>query len=161
MPGHRHCPRHDAVPDRARHPLTNCNDEDFRLLRHFFFIAPLDEALWAEFSADPRAIFEIEDRSGRFPRVETEKWPMLTAEKVYRVLDAFFGAWPQVNLPSSWGSGDPDDERAYRFLRDVVYRIGNDDPPVAIPFLDRVCADRRFNDYEDQIKSLRAELVRK
>lgn len=121
----------------------------------------MDEALWAEFSADPRAIFEIEDRSGRFPRVETEKWPMLTAEKVYRVLDAFFGAWPQVNLPSSWGSGDPDDERAYRFLRDVVYRIGNDDPPVAIPFLDRICADRRFNDYEDQIKSLRAELVRK
>ena len=37
----------------------------FWLLRHFFFIIPTSDALWAEFSADPKSIIAMEQYAGR------------------------------------------------------------------------------------------------
>jgi hypothetical protein len=150
---------------------TRCNDpidpsdsgvirRKFWLLRHFFFILPTSDARWAEFSADPRAILEIEHYSGRLGRHDSQGWPQLNAEQVYRVLDAFVSVWPKVPLPSSWGTGDPPGETAYRFLTDVVFTIGRDDPSNSIPVFDRILSDSRFSDFWNSVKSQRAEAVR-
>lgn len=151
---------------------TRCNDmaassdiaqrrRKFWLLRHFFFITPASDALWAEYSVDPKAIFAIEYRAGRFFHDDSVGWPVLSAEKVYRVLDAFVTAWPKVNLPSSWGTGDPEEETAYRFLSEVIHQIGRDDPSVSIPVCDRILSDQRFLNYENDIRSLKTASARK
>ncbi len=75
-------------------------------------------------------------------------------------MDAFVDVWPKVHLPSSWGSGDPEDETAYRFLRDCVWKIVNDMPVRRIPVLDRIIADPKFADFGDVARTLRAEAVR-
>jgi hypothetical protein len=150
---------------------TRCNDpvdpsdigikrRKFWLLRHFFFILPTSDARWAEFSTDPRAILEIEHYSGRVGRHDSQGWPQLNAEQIYRVLDGFVAAWPKVPLPNSWGSGDPPGETAYRFLTDVVFTIGRDDPSNSIPVFDRVLSDSRFSNFWNSVKSQRAEAVR-
>ena len=150
---------------------TRCNDlidlsdsgvirRKFWLLRHFFFILPTSDTRWAEFSSDPRAILEIEHHSVRFGRHDSQGWPQLNAEQVYRVLDAFVPVWPKVPLPSSWGSGDPPGETAYRYLTDVVFTIGRDDPSNSIPVFDRILSDFKFSDLWNSVKSQRAEAVR-
>jgi hypothetical protein len=132
----------------------------FWLLRHFFFIVPTSDALWAEFSADPKSIFQIEQYAGRMTRHDAEGWPQLNAEQVYRVLHAYVPAWPKVDLPNNWGSGDPEDETAYRFLSDVIFAIGRDDPSNSIPVFDRILSDARFSDLHNGIRSLKATAVR-
>jgi hypothetical protein len=64
-------------------------------------------------------------------------------------------------LPNSWGTGDPEEETAYRFLSDVTFSIGRDDPSNSIPVFDRILSDNRFQDFHNAIKSQRAEAVRK
>ena len=112
-----------------------------------------------KFSADPRAILEIEHYLGRIGRHELQGWPQLNAEQVYRVLDAFVSVWPKVPLPSSWGTGDPPGETAYRFLTGVVFTIGRGDPSNSIPVFDRILSDSRFSDFWNSVKSQRAEAV--
>jgi hypothetical protein len=68
--------------------------------------------------------------------------------------------WPKVPLPSSWGSGDPPGETAYRYLTDVVFTIGRDDPSNSIPVFDRILSDFKFSDLWNSAKSQRAEAVR-
>jgi hypothetical protein len=132
----------------------------FWLLRHFFFIVPTSDALWAELSADAKSIFGVEQYAGRLARYDSQGWPRLNSEQVFRVLDAFVMAWPKVDLPSSWGTGDPEDEAAYRFLTDIVFQIGQDDPSKSVPVFDRILTDPRFAEFDSAIRSLRATAVR-
>jgi hypothetical protein len=132
----------------------------FWLLRHFFFIVPTSDALWAEFSADPKSIFAIEQYSGRFTRHDAQGWPQLNAGQLFRVLDAFVAVWPKVDLPSSYGTGSPEDETAYRFLRDAIFRIEQDDPSNSFPIFDRILSDGRFSDFHNAVKSMKATVVR-
>jgi hypothetical protein len=136
------------------------NRRRFWLLRHFFFIVPTSDALWAEFSADPKSIFAIEQYSGRFSRHDAQGWPQLNAEKLFRILDAFVAVWPKVDLPDSYGTGDPEDETAYRFLKDAVFHIERDDPSNSIPVFDRILSDIRFADFHNSARSLKAIAVR-
>ena len=133
----------------------------FWLLRHFFFVTPMSHAFWKEFSSDANSIFDIEHIAGRFDRQDAADWPKLTADKVYTILDTYVTVWPKVHLPNSYGSGSPKEETAYRFLTDIVSQIGADDPASAIPVLDRVISDKRFADFQNYAKSLKAEAHRK
>lgn len=132
----------------------------FWLLRHFFFIVPTSDAFWAEYSADPKSILVIEQYAGRFARHDAQGWPNLSANQICRILDAFVTAWPKVNLPDVWGTGDPDGETAYRFLRDVVYQIERDAPSNSLPILERLLSDARFVEFHDAFKSQKATAMR-
>ncbi len=134
---------------------------DFWLLRGLFFLDSPPIEVWHRFASDPDAIFMIESRAGRFGRGDSEAWPNLSAEKIFRILDMYVDAWPEVFLPSSYGTGDPPGETAYRFLTDIVWRIGQDAPCNSIPVLDRLLADTRFTKFLDSLKSQRAAAVRK
>jgi len=153
------------IEARCNDPIDSSDEgarrRKFWLLRHFFFILPTSDSRWAEFSADPKAILQVEQYAGRFARHDMEGWPQLNAEQVYRVLDTFASAWPKVPLPSSVGTGDPQEETAYRFLTDIIFSIGRDDPSNSISVFDRILSDNRFKDFHNAIKNQRAEAVRK
>lgn len=129
--------------------------------RHFFFCDNEDGAIWTELLSDRDTIFALEHRAGRFNRDEAIGWPPLSAEKAYRILDAYVEVWPKVFLPSSWGTDSPKEETAYRFLTDVIWRIERDDPDRSIAVLDRILADGRFADFQTDVRSMKASAIRR
>lgn len=133
----------------------------FWKLNAFLYHAPGGAAAWEDLRTDPKTIFALEQRLGRFRSDEHDGYPPVTAEKIFQILDAYVEVWPKVPLPGSWGTGDPEDETAYRFLRDCIWKIAEDTPDRRIPVLDVMIADPRFADLRDASLTLRAEASRK
>ncbi|QIO43088.1 hypothetical protein HA464_03215 [Rhizobium leguminosarum bv. trifolii] len=131
----------------------------FWRLRRFFFFS-IGEDGWEELRGNRDLVLVFERRTGRFAD-SSDGWPALGAEKVFKILDAFVEEWPPVDLPSSFGSDDPPEETAYRFLSELVWRIGQDTPERALPVLARMLADVKFKDYTATLQTLRAESVKK
>ncbi|MGZ2455638.1 NACHT domain-containing protein [Rhizobium anhuiense] len=147
-------------------PHTNPEQEKRRTdtllfwrLRRFFFYSSGEDG-WEELRGDRDLVLVFERKTGRFAD-PSDGWPALGAEKVFKILDAFVEEWPPVDLPSSFGSDDPPEETAYRFLSEVVWRIGQDTPDRALPVLDRMLADPKFKDYMATLQTLRAEAAKK
>jgi len=133
----------------------------FWQLNAVLYRTPGHDAAWQELKTDPQAIFGFEGRLGRMYEREDDDHPPITAETIYKVMDAFVPVWPKVHLPSSWGTGDPEDQTAYRFLRDCIWRIAEDAPERRIEVLDRMLPDARFADYHEAMLTMRAEAQRK
>lgn len=147
-----------AVPlgnEDAESAQERMEDLRFWRVRKFFFQAA-DNDGWESLRDDPSVIFDVDTKAGRFGGAG-EGWPSLSAEKIHKILDAFVERWPPVPLPSSYGTSDPPEERAYRFLVDVVWRIGRDSPEKALPVIDRLMADARFAGFTEALLTLRAE----
>ncbi len=132
----------------------------FWALNAFFFNTPQIETAWDELKRDPNSLLDIQDRIGWLGGREEGRIPPLSAEAIYKLLDTFIGVWPRVPLPSSYGTGSPPEERAYRFLSDVVWKIGNNASAEKLPVLERLLADGRFGDFRDRLLTLRAEALR-
>lgn len=154
----RNCAREltSPIPSNGENKVQN-----FWFLRALFFIDNPPNAVWAQFRSNPNAIFAIEAKVGRLWRSDNPTWPDLTADKIYRILDMYIDVWPRVELPNNYGTGDPPEETAYRFLTDIVWRIDNSDPRNSIPALDRLLADSRFANFRDTLRSQRASAMRK
>lgn len=133
---------------------------DFWLLRGLFFLDNPPDAVWDRFRSDPNSIFMIEARAGRFGRSDSESWPDLSAEKIFRILDLFIERWPKVFLPGSFGTHSPPGETAYRFLGEIIWQIGRDQSDEGIVVFDRLLNDERFLDFQDDLKGLRAQALR-
>lgn len=143
----------DDKKERAR--------KKFWQLNAFLYNAPGSAAAWEELKKNPQTIFDLENRLGRlYDRDEGDNAP-ITAEKVFQIMDAFVEVWPKVHLPSSWGTGDPDDETAYRFLCDCIWKVADDIPAHRIGVLDRMLADPKFDNFKQAMLTLRAEAARK
>lgn len=133
----------------------------FWFLRHAFFIQVPDARIWAWVTRLPSAIFAFENlRENRRSSEEESGWPFLTAEKIALILDAFVDVWPMVELPDSHGTGSPRGERAYRYLTEIVWTIGRDDPINAIAVIDRLRTDGRFANFDRTLRSVRASSAR-
>ncbi|WP_376960692.1 hypothetical protein ABNQ39_22410 [Azospirillum sp. A26] len=133
----------------------------FWQINAFLYHASGSDVAWKGLKDNPKAIFDLEHRLGRNYLGEGDSRPPMTAEKVFQIMDAYIEKWPKVPLPSSWGSADPEDERAYRFLRDHIWTIAEDTPERRIPVLDRMIDDPRFWDFREIALTLRAEANRK
>lgn len=133
----------------------------FWALRHFFFSDADKYDIWSDALADADSIFAVEQRASRFNRDEAAGWPTLNAEKIFQIADAYVLVWPKVFLPSSWGSESPKSETAYRFIRDVIWRIEKDDPSRSIPVINRMLSDVRFSDFYNDLRSMKMAAIRK
>lgn len=132
----------------------------FWQLQAYLHQAPGCEDAWASLKDDPKTIFALEHQFGRFASHDGEYRPPMRAQSVYDILDAFVCVWPKVFLPDSYGSGDPEEETAYRFLLDCIWKIDEDEPRHQLSVLDQIIADARFRDMHDAARTLRAEAVR-
>jgi len=133
----------------------------FWLVRAWYFLDDPPEIYWDWLKADKDTVFELYGRSERWRYGDHFSWPKFTSNKVEAILDGFIDKWPKVHLPSSYGSDSPKEEKAYRFLTEVIWSINSDDPDDAIPVLNRLLADPRFTDLQKDLKSIHAGQVRK
>ncbi|MFQ2587783.1 NACHT domain-containing protein [Aeromonas caviae] len=144
-------------------PSLTDNDEieqkrTFWLLRSFYFIEDTPEQYWGWLKRDRDTVLLFYRFSSSINRSENPSWPALTAGKSYNILDAFIEQWPKVDLPSGWGSDSPQDEKAYRFLKDLLWSFNTDDGASYIKLL---LADPRFSDFHMDLQSIYATQIRK
>lgn len=133
--------------------------QDFWFMRSFAFSDADDE--WPILRQFPNNIFAFSYQYDSMANSGDSAWPKLSARKVFLLLDAFVDAWPTVPLPSSWGSGSPKGEAAYRFLNSLIWRISNDEPANQIEYLEKLLADSRFKQWRDGCRHLLTEAKRK
>ncbi|UAW98952.1 hypothetical protein KEM63_02930 [Halopseudomonas nanhaiensis] len=145
-------------------PETDGNFEErqkFWFLRAWYFLSDGTEACWDWLKSDPDTLFALSRRSGRMDYHDHPYWPKLTPPMVESILDAFIEKWPKVELASQWGTDSPKEEIAYRFLREIVWLIESDDPREAIPVLERLLDDPRFDDMHQALKSIHTSQLRR
>tara|TARA_Y100000114_G_scaffold156913_1_gene185961 strand:- start:2629 stop:6639 length:4011 start_codon:yes stop_codon:yes gene_type:complete len=132
---------------------------DFWFLRSFAFCDADDE--WPTLKQFANNIFAFSNRYDSLAGSRDGVWPTLTARKIFLLLDAFVDKWPPVPLPSSWGTGSPRGETAYRFLNSLIWRISDDDPANQIEYLEKLLADPRFEEWHDGCRHFLTEAKRK
>jgi hypothetical protein len=134
----------------------------FWFVRAFYFL-DLEAAkpYFDKLKSDRNSLLLFEGRSSRMSRDSSSHWPNLTSIKIESILVAFFNEWPKVHLPSNWGTESPVGETAYRFLTEIIWSIGSDTPNKAIPVLNRLIQAQSFTDIQKELKSIKAELLRK
>ncbi|EAA7842944.1 TPA: hypothetical protein ACV5ZF_002183, partial [Salmonella enterica] len=133
----------------------------FWLVREFYFMENIADTYWAWLKSDKNNLLHFYERSRRMNRSEHRAWAELASIKVEAILDAFIEHWPRVDLPDSWGSDSPEEEKAYRFLTDLIWSINSDTPDDAIPVLDRLLNDPRFTNLHKELQSIYADQIRK
>ena len=132
----------------------------FWFLRGFWFAHDINPAIWDYIARDPDLVFWFERRRER-GRDGEGIWSTMSAAKIELIQLAYRPHWPVVPLPSSWGTGSPRGETAYRYLRDSVWQIGRDEPNAALPVIERLLTqDVMATSYND-LRSIRAELRRR
>ncbi len=144
-------------------PSLTDNDEieqkrTFWLLRAFYFIDDTPEQFWGWLKRDRDTVLLFYRFSSSINRSEYPNWPALSAGKAYKILDEFIERWPKVELPSGWGSDSPKDEKAYRFLKELLWSFNTDDGASYIKLL---LADPRFSDFHMDLQSIYATQIRK
>lgn len=135
------------------------NRRVFWFVRAFYFLEDAPETYWNWLKTDKDTIFSLNERSGRFNYGEHSHWPRLTLIKVVAVLEAFIDKWPKVDLPSHWGTGSPNEENAYRFLKEIVWSIDLDVSDDAVRVIDRLLVDPKFADMYNDLRSIRARKI--
>lgn len=132
----------------------------FWFMRDFWFADDINPEVWAYVARNPDLVFWLERRRDR-GRDGEGIWSALSAAKIERIQLAYRPHWPVVPLPSSWGTGSPRGETAYRYLRDSVWQIGRDEPNVALPVIERLLTQYIMAPSYNDLRSIRAELRRR
>ncbi|WP_339688346.1 hypothetical protein [uncultured Pseudoalteromonas sp.] len=134
----------------------------FWFVRAFYFLSLKDaEPYFNWLKTDNNSVFIFNNYSSRMNRSDYPNWPELTSCKLEVMLEAFFDKWPKVSLPGSYGTESPAEEKAYRFLTDIIWSIGKDSADEAIPVLNRLLLEPVYTDIHKDLKSIKAEQLRK
>lgn len=161
----------EIISERCSEFMTNfpnrTENEDieqkrtFWLVRAWYFLNDASATYWEWLKADKNTVLVLYDLSGRVNHAAASSWTKLISSRVEAILDAFIDKWAKVYLPNNWGTGSPKEEDAYRFLTKVIWSIDSDDPDNAIPVLERLLADPRFADLQNDLKSIYVGQMRK
>lgn len=149
-----------VILDRGVLPHRLEEQRQFWFLRDFWFADDINPEVWAYMARNPDLVFWLEHRRDR-GRDGDGIWSTLSAVKIERIQLSYRPHWPVVPLPSSWGTGSPRGETAYRFLRDSVWQIGRDEPNAALPVIERLLAQDIMAPSYNDLRSIRAELRRR
>ncbi|KIH83758.1 hypothetical protein [Pseudomonas batumici] len=133
----------------------------FWFVRALYFVSDISESQWEWLQADRDTVLALNERSGRFSHLHHSSWPSLSAVKIEAILNAFISQWPRVDLPSHWGTESPKEENAYRFLKDLVWSLNSFDSDDALPILEHLLADYRFEDMYKDLSSIHSSQLRK
>lgn len=133
---------------------------DYWNLRKFFFFDKCDDATISWLKENKERLLEINSIVGRVHNDDGANWKTLTPQKVGMILDIFVNKWPKVTLPNSWGTGDPPEQTAYRFLSDLCWRIDKGDADEALAVIEALLSDDRFLDFTNALKSKKVDVLK-
>ncbi len=123
---------------------------EFWYLQAFYFLDSGYESYWEWLQQDSDLIFKIDNDIGS---LKNNDYVVLSAEKIELVLITFIDKWEKVDLPSGYGSSSPKEEKAYRLLRDLIYKINDSRNGNPIPVLNRLLANEKYQDFHPILKS--------
>lgn len=146
------CSGVENIPDNEDKSAEFDRRRNFWFLRRFIFEEEISDGLRQWLCEDKNRIFVFSDKFGFLLRKESNGWPDLSAEKIHFILSNFVSQWPKVDLPNSHGNDDPAEEIAYRFLKEIVWRIEKDKPENCIPVLDLILIDDDLYDFHKVAK---------
>lgn len=133
----------------------------FWALRAFLYLGFEESSAKNWLKEDNRNIFGLVHLLGKWDREENAFWINLNARKIYHILDTYVDEWPKVFLPNSWGTDSPENETAYRFLTDIIWKFREANPEEALPLLDKMLEDQRFTEFHNVVKTLKETARRK
>lgn len=144
----------------------SCERDDFEekrkfwFLRAWYFVNEVADIYWVRLASDKNTLLMLRSMYGGMSYSNHPYLPKLTARMVEAILEAFIDEWPKVDLPDHWGSGSPEEEKAYRFLTEIIWALNPEKPDSAIPVLERLLSSPRFSDFHKVLKSMLAAQFR-
>jgi hypothetical protein len=133
----------------------------FWLVREFYFIEKIIDMHWVLLKSSKDNLLYFHEISESSHHRGRHEWPTLTAKKIEAILDAFFEQWPPIELPNYWSSDSPNQEKAYRFLLDLIWLINSDDSDESLTVLKRLLVDSRFSALHRELQSIYSTRIRK
>lgn len=157
--------RCDELNKQLKKTTSNFEDQNsvlvFWFIRAFFFLDEQKaEPYWEHLKEQEKIIFILSDRAEGIRDGDHPFWPALTPTKIWWILDEFIGKWPKVDLPDSWGTGDPPNETAYRFLSNLIWNFTKHISESTLSIVNNLIADPRFEGMRLDLKSIRSTLIR-
>jgi hypothetical protein len=159
------------IEERCSEIMSGCpnstENQDFEqkrifwLVREFYFLTNITTTNWAWLKSDKDNLLYFHENFENMRLRDHHVWPKLASIKVEAILSAFIEHWPHVELPSHWDSNSPKEEKAYRFLTDLIWSINTDIPDDAIPVLVNLLNDPRFNTQHKELQSIYTAQIRK
>lgn len=137
------------------------NHRNFWFVRKLFFDDTIDASTLEWLEEDRDHLLVIKNVAGELRRNENPGWNDLSSEKIQTILNIYIDQWAKVHLPDSYGTGDPPEEIAYRFLTEIVWKIGTDAPEKALAVIDELSSDERFIDFETSFKVQKSDVLKK
>lgn len=133
----------------------------FWFVRAFFFLNESEIApYWSFLKEQEKTIFLLSDRYEGIRHGDYPFWPALTPTKIGWILDTFIDQWPKVNLPDSWGTGDPPNEIAYRFISNIIWNFTKHISENTLSIVTNLILDSRFEAMLLDLKSIRSTIIR-
>ncbi|GAA5105696.1 hypothetical protein GCM10023211_04720 [Orbus sasakiae] len=124
----------------------------FWYIREFLLIGELD-FVWNALKCDKNIVLDFNSIINHYSH-HKHSWAKFTADKVYKILDAFILVWPEVELSLIFGSGSPPGELAYHFLQDLIWYLDKDEPENTISMIDKMLSDERFVSFYRSLKHI-------
>lgn len=132
---------------------------DFWYIHAFYLLDQDYEDYWKELTKDRNAIFILENDLRVFG--DYKDWLVLSPEKVELILNTFWQEYPEVELSDIYGSESPDDEKAYRFLTNVIFFLGKNESDNTIPVIDRLLNNPAYINLHSDLRSIRFNYLKK
>lgn len=124
----------------------------FWLLQHFWHSAEINLNFWDQLKNDENLIFELSNMND-MRRGTTLAFDTLSASKISLILKTFVELWPPVPLPDHWGTGSPKPEIAFRFLKDLPWKLSAEQNPDDISNIEALLEDSRMVPFRKSLKN--------
>lgn len=138
---------------------THKERQDFWLVHAFYLLDEGYEIYWDKLTQDINSVFILNRHLGAFG--DYRDWLTLSSQKIELILTSFIDKYPPVELADLHGSDSPDNEKAYRFLSNIIFMLGKQPSDNPLPVIDRLLNNPIYQDLHTSLKSIRFDYLKK
>ncbi|WP_196160987.1 NACHT domain-containing NTPase [Reinekea sp. G2M2-21] len=144
----------DRLRELTEAVCTQNPQNQFWLLRASLLTEHPSQTIWQLVTSQPENLFFYHSIYNRLHRLDISGWPKLSANSVKELLLGFAPLWPKVHLPSHWGTDSPKEQTAYRFLRDLTWKLNEHEPMDRIRACEELLQSPLMHDYSADLRSI-------
>lgn len=132
----------------------------FWFIRDFYFNESIKQTRWDFLALDKFNIMLFQKLSGNMAYHENPDWPELSAIKIETFLNSFVELWPQ-DKSSNYKDINSDQEKAWNFLNQIIWKINSDDSPDTFSVIKRLLSNAKLEGLKNELQSIHATQIRK